>query len=373
MLISPQTHNATSLEYRYGYDSRPLPSRTLPSHNGGPQQSFAPSRRELPPQDMALPSIELATDLANESPSRTNPYIPLRYSQVMYEEIEPERRLVPAHTNITYVNDWEDNQPKRRRLVLADDRAHIPASPSTSEGYVHLVPKSRAEQPAVMAPSLRRVTEIKGDKERNDVPTVIDHRLGYPSYTERIADTRDQSGFPLINEFGRPNDTDRESRIIIDDFPPQVRMVRRAPEPSQSYSGELHNSEPQLHNSQRVGDQHYFETSGPTQSMQAAFHENSRLIDPNQSVQPVIYARAPPSYQQRVAQGSSTSLSTFPSHPHSREMNSGLVSYPIISRPRHDQESRFSSNRNEPVLVGTKSSHQFPQERFAADNFERVV
>jgi hypothetical protein len=372
--MSPQTHTATSLEYRHGYDSRPLPSRPLPSHNGGPQQSFAPSRRDLPPQDMALPSIEPVTDLSSESTARINPYLPIRHSQVMYQEVEPERTLVPARTNITYVNGWEANQPKRRRLVLADDRAHISASSSTGDGYVQLVPKSRGEQPAVIAPSLRRVTEVRGDKDRNDMPTVIDHRLVYPRYTERVTDTRDQNGFPSMNEFRRSTGNDRESRLIIeDDSPPQVRIVRRAPGPSQSYSGELHSSEPQQHKSQRVGDQHYFETSRPTHFMHDPFHEHNRLVDPNQSVQQVIYARAPPSYQQGVAHGSSTSLSAFPSHPHSREMNSGLVSYPIISRPRHEQDSRFSSNRNEHVLVGTNSSHQFPQERSTVDNFERIM
>lgn len=373
MLMSPPIHNATSLEHRHGFDSRPPPSRPLASHNGGPQQGFAPSRRDLPPQDMALPSIEPAMDLASESPVRVNSYVPIRRSQVTYEEVESERRLVPAHTNTTYMNDWEANQPKRRRLVLVDDQANVPLSASAGDGYVQLVPQSRAEQSAVMAPSLRRVTEIRSDRDRNDVPTVIDHRVDYPRYTERVTDVRDQNGIPSMNEFRRSTGNDRESRLIIDDdSPPQVRMVRRAPGLSQSYSGELHTFETQSHKIQRVGDQHYFDTSRPPQSMQDPFHENNRLIDPNQSVQPVTYARTS-SYQQGVAQGSSTSLSTISSHPHPREMNSGLVSYPILSRPRHEQESRFSSSRNEPVLVGTKSSHLYPQERFADEYFERTA
>jgi hypothetical protein len=273
------------------------------------------------------------------------------------------------------MNDWENNQPKRRRLVLADDRAHIPTSSSTGDGYVKLVPNSRAEQPLEMMRSLRRVIEIGGDEDRNDIPPiVIDHRQDYPRYTERVTDTRDQNGFSTMNYFRRSTSTDRESRLIIEDnSPPHVRIVRRVPGPSQSYSGELHTSEPQPLKIQRAGDQHYFESSRPRQSMQNPFHETNMLIDSNQSAQPVIYTRAPPSYQQGVTQGSSTSISTFPSHPHSREMNSGLVSYPIHSRPRHEQESRFSSNRNEPALVGTKSSHQFSQKNFTPDNFERIV
>jgi hypothetical protein len=105
--------------------------------------------------------------------------------------------------------------------------------------------------------------------------------------------------------------------------------------------------------------------------MQVQFQEHNRRVDTTQPVQQVLYTRAPPRYQHEVEQGSSTSLSTFPSHPHSSEVNSGLVSYPILSRPHHEYDSRFPSTRDEPILVGTKTSHQFPQERFAADNFER--
>jgi hypothetical protein len=373
MLISPQTHDASSFEYRHGYDARPPLSKTLPFHSSGPQQSYAPSRRDLPSEDMALPSIEPAMDLTNESTARVNSYGPMRHAQVMYQGVEPERRILPTHTNATYVSNWEDNQPKRRRVVLADDRAHIPASSSTTDGYVRLVPISRAEQPAITAPSLRRVFEVRDGGERMNTPTMIDHRLDYPRYIQRVADTRDQNGLPSMTDFRGSTGIDRERHLLIDnDSPPRVRMVRRAPGPSQSYSGQQYTSEPQPHESQRIADQHSFETSRPLQSMQDPFQENNRPIDPNQSGQPVLYARARPSHQYEVAQGSSTSLSAFPSHPHSREVNSGLVSYPILSRPRHDYESRFASTRGEPIVVGTKTSHQFPQERFAADNFERL-
>ena len=372
MLISPPTHDAHSLEYSHGYDVRPPPSKALPFHNSEPQQSYAQSRKDLPLEDMALPSIESAMDLNNESPARVNSYGPMRHAQVMYQVVEPERRILPTHTNTTYVSNWEDNQPKRRRVVLADDRAHVPASSSTTDGYVRLVPISRAEQPAITAPSLRRV-EVRDGREHQDIPKMIDHRLDHPRYIQRVADTRDQNGLPSMTDFRGSTGIDRERHIIIDDdSPPRVRMVRRAPGPSQSYSGQQYTSEPQPYESQRVADQHYFETSRPTQSMQDTFHENNRPVDPNQSVQPVLYARARPSHQYEVAQGSSTSLSAFPSHPHSREVNSGLVSYPVLSRPHHDYDSRFPTTRDEPILVGTRTSHQFPQERFAADNFESV-
>lgn len=372
MLISPQTHDAPSLEYRHGYDARP-PSKTLPFHTSGPQQSYATSRRDLPSEDMALPSIEPVMDLANESSARVNSYGPMRHTQVMYQEVEPERRILPTHTNTTYVSNWEDNQPKRRRVVLADDRAHVPASSSTTDGYVRLVPISRAEQPAIMAPSLRRVVEVRDGRERQDLPTMVDHRLDYPRYIQRVANTRDQSGLPSMTDFRGSTGIDRERHLLIDDdSPPRMRMVRRAPGPSQSYSGQQYTSEPQPYGGQRVADQHYFETSRHAQSIQDPFQENNGPIDTNQSVQPVLYARSRPSYQYEVAQGSSTSLSALPSHPHSLEVNSGLVSYPILSRPRHEYDSRFPFTRDEPILVGTKTSHQFPQERFAADNFERL-
>jgi len=373
MLISPQTHDAHSLEYRHGYDARPPPGKALPFRNSGPHQSYTSSRRELPLEDMALPSIEPAVDLANDSPARVNSYGPMRHTQVMYQEVEPERRVLPTHTNTTYVSNWEDNQPKRRRVVVADDRAHSPASSSTPDGYVRLVPISRVEQPAITAPSLRRVFEVRDGRERQNLPTMINHRLDYPRYIQRVADTRDQNGLPSMTDFRGSPATDRERHLIIDDdSPPRVRMVRRAPGPSQSYSGQQYTSEPQSYESQRATDQRYFETSRHTQSMQDPFHENNRLIDTNQSVQPVLYGRSRPSYQYEVAQGSSTSLSAFPSHPHSHEVNSGLVSYPILSRPHHDYDSRFESTRDEPIVVDTKTSHQFPQERFAADSFERL-
>jgi hypothetical protein len=373
MLISPQTHDTPSLDYRHGYDARPPPSMTLPTHNSGPHQSYALSRRDLPSEDMALPSIESAMDLTNGSPARVNSYGPMRHTQVMYQEVEPERRILPTHSNTTYVSNWEDNQPKRRRVVLADDRAHVPTSSSTTDGYVRLVPISRAEQPATTAPSLRRVIEVRDGRERHDVPIMIDHRPDYPRYIQRVVDTRDQNVSPSMTDFRGSTGIDRERRLINDDdSPPRVRMVRRAAVPSQSYSGHQYASEPQPYENQRVGDQHNYDTSRPTQSMQDPFHENNRPIDSNLSFQPVLYARTRPSYQHEVAQGSSTSLLAFPSHPHSREVNSGLVSYPILSRPHHDDDSRFPSTRDEPILVGTKTSHQFPQERFAADNFERL-
>jgi hypothetical protein len=373
MLISPPTHDAHSLEYSHGYDVRPPPSKALPFHNSGPQQSYAQSRKDLPLEDMALPSIESAMDLNNGSPARVNSYGPMRHAQVMYQEVEPERRILPTHTNTTYVSNWEDNQPKRRRVVLADDRAHVPASSSTIDGYIRLVPISRAEQPAMTAPSFRRVVEVRDGRDRQDMPKMIDHRLDHPRYIQRIAETGDQIGLPSMTDFRRSTGIDRERRKIIeDDSPPRVRMVRHAPGPSQSYSGQQYTSEPQPYESQKVADQRYFDTSRPTRLMQDPFHENNRPVDPNQSVQPVLHARARSSYQHEVAQGSSTSLSAFPSHPHSLEVNSGLVSYPVLSRPHHDYDSRFPTTRDEPILVGTRTSHQFSQERFAADNFERV-
>jgi hypothetical protein len=372
MLISPQTHATPPLEHRRGYDApRPLPSKPLPFHTSGLQQSYTPSLRDLPSEDMALPSIESSMDPTNESPRRVNTYRPMRHSQVTYQEVEPERRYLPTHTDTTYVSNWEDNQPKRRRVVPADDRAHVPISSSTTDGYIRVVPISRSEQPDVAAPSLRRVVEVRDGRARHDVPTMIDQRPEHPRYIQRVAETRDQNGFSSMTDMREPTGIDRERRLIIDgDCPPHVRMVRRPPGPNQSYSGHQYTSEPQTYESARVGDQHYFETSRPTQSMQDQFQEHNRRVDTTQPVQQVLYARAPPRYQHEVEQDSSTSLSTFPSHPHSSEVNSGLVSYPILSR-HHEYDSLFPSTRDEPILVGIKTSHQFPQERFAADNFER--
>lgn len=373
MLISPQTHNATALEHRQGYDApRPQPSQPLPFRTSGFQQSYAPPREDVPSEDMALPSIEPPTDPTNDSPRRVSSYGPLRHSQVMYQEIEPERRYHPIHTDATYVSDREDNQPKRRRVVLADGRTHVPITSSTTGGYIRVVPISRSEQPAITSPSLRRAVQFEDGRERHDVPSTIDQRPDHPRYIQRVAETRAQDGYSSMIDMRESTGIDRERRLrIVDDSSPHVRIVRRPPGPNQLYSGHQYTPEPQPYESQTVGERHYFETSRPAQSMHDPFHERNRRIDNTQSSQQVIYARAPPRYQHEAEQGSSTSLSTFPSHPHSIEMNSGLVSYPTISRPRREYTSRFASTRDEPILVSAKTSHQFQQEGFAAENFER--
>lgn len=371
MLMSPQTHNMASLEYRQGYDSRP-PNRILPtSHNIRPQQGFTQSRSDVPPQDMALPSIEQTMDLVSRSPTRINSYDPTRHSQVTYQEIESERRFPPTYTNITYVDSWEDNQPKRRRLVLADDQSHVSISSSAAHSFAPLIPITIVEQPVIKAPPLRRPVEVRNNRDQYDVPTVIDCSLDYPNYTQRVTDARDQNSFPLMTEFRGSTSTDPGRHIINDDSPPRMRMVRRAPGVSYPNPEDLHTPEPQLRKIQRVGDQLFFDTPRPIQSMQAPFSKN-KPVDPNQSVQPTKYPHAPSNYQQGATQDSSTSLSAFPNPPHSHKINSSLVSYPILSRPHYEHESRFSSNRDDPILVGTKSSHQSPQVYFTARSLERI-
>lgn len=371
MLISPQTHDAPTLEYRHGYDARPPSSRPLPFHTSALQQSYVPSRRDLPSEDMALPSIEPTMDMTNESPRRVNSSGPMRHAQVMYQAVEPERRYLPAHMDTTYVSNWEDNQPKRRRVLLADDRARVPSSSSTTDGYIRLVPIPRPEQPAIAAPSSRRVVEDRDVRGRHDVTKMIDQRLDYPKYIQRVAEARDQDGFSSMTNMREPIGVDRERRLIMDgDSPPHVRMAIRPPGTNQTSSGHHYASDPQIYKSQRVGDRHYLETPRPALSEQDPFHEHDSHVNTSETVQPVLYARAPPRYQHEVAQGFN-SLSTFPSQPHSNEGNSGLVSYPILSRPYHNYDSRFPYSRDEPILVGTKTSHQSPQQRFAADTFER--
>jgi hypothetical protein len=374
MLISSHTNDAPTSEHRQGYDAPlPPPSKPLPFRTSGLQQSYAPSRRDIPTEDMALPSIESSMDLTNDSPRRVNYYGPPRHPQVMYQDVEPERRYLPVQPNTTYVSNWENNQPKRRRLMLADDRGNVPVSSSTVDGHIRLVPISRSEQSAIATPSLTRVVEVRDTSERHNEPIIIDQRHEYPRYIQRVTDSRGHDEFSSMTEMREPTGIDRERRIITeDDSSPHVWIVSRPLGPNQSHNGPQYTLGPQTIESQRIRDRHYFETSRPKKLIQDSFDERKRRAeDRTQTTQQVIYTRAPPHYHREEEQSSSSSLSTFPKYPHSNEVNSGLVSYPTISRPDNEYASRFPSPRDEPIPVSARISHQFLQNSFTADNFER--
>jgi hypothetical protein len=292
-------------------------------------------------EDRAIPSIEQAGDLNREMSPVNSTYGPARHSQVRCIHGEPERRPLQNPSNIIYVDDLE-NQSKRRR-VLAEDSTRFPGS----DYYVRVTPKAANEQHYLPEQHLKRIINT-GD--HNDLST---------------HNNRSERGYTTAT--GR-------DRVIIDDEPRLIRVIRRSPESNPSFFREQHIDKPQAYKRQRAEDQPYLDPGRPVLVMRAPVHKNDRLFDQNQTYLSLGQDRAP---QQGLAADNSTYLSTLPSHPHSREMNSGLVSglvsYPLISRTRHEHDSRFSSTRNESIMVGSKSSHQYPQERFAPENLDRIA
>jgi hypothetical protein len=368
ILMSSRDHNMTGTEENYTYEIRPTVDRGALPHYPRPEQNYAMIHRDFMPQETVLPSIEQPIDLT--SPVRVRSHMPERQSQVMYQEVQDDRRFLPIRSNVTYVDRREDDQPERRGMVLANDSARVSTTLDAHNGYARLVPKSATEQPHLIVPSLRRVTDVRVLEDRSGIRQEIDNRLDYSGYAQRVTDVRGRDALPSTIYTREHVGNDQERRIIIDDDSSQiVRVLRRAPGTSETYSRDQQYSEPQIYKGQQPDDQHYYESTRSGMSMHGPIHGDIRPVDPDQLGRSEFVTRANPSPHQRVAASSSTSLSNFSNHRHSHEINSGAVSYPSVSHSDH--ESRFSSTRNEPILVGAPSSHQFTKDRFTTDNLDR--
>ena len=356
----------TGIEQGYTSNTRPNFDRGAQSQYPRHQQSYSMPRRDFAPQDTILPSIEQPIELS--SPVRIKSHMPVRHSQVMYQEVQDERTFVPVRPNVTYVDCWEDDRPDRRRVVLANNFAKAPTTLDAHDGYPRLVPSSRAEPSPAMASPLRRVSDVRVVENRPGVRQEMDNRLGYSGHTQRVADTKDLPPNMNNREF---NGNDQERRIVIDDDSPIVRILRRAPANSQAFSKDQQLPASQIFKGQRSDDQYYYENQRPVMPVHDSINEDIMPVDSHQPGRSEFVTFANPSQHQRVAAISSTSLSNFSNHRHSHEINSGAVSYPSVSQS--DYESRFSSTRHEPMLVGAPSSHQYTQDRFMTENIDRYT
>jgi hypothetical protein len=328
VIIRPRVDNLHGLEHTYGYDSRPIPIRSMQIDKSASQSSPV----GMPGfEDRVIPSIEQAGDLGLEASPLSRTYGPVMHSQVRYNDSEPESRLVQNSSKIIYVDDLE-SQNKRQR-ILAGDPTHFPGS----DYYVRI---ARTAAPAQHYLSEQPQRRIVNAVDRNDL-SILDNRFERGSFTTAGRDC-----------------------VIIDDEPRFVRVVGRSPE--QTSFREQHIDDPQPYRRQRADNQPFLEIERPVLVMHAPVHKNERRSDPNQAYLSLVQERAP---QPRLAADNSTYFSSLPSHPYC-EMNSGLVSYPIISRTRHENNSRFSSAWNESIVSATKSSHQIPKEHIQVENHE---
>jgi hypothetical protein len=357
----------TGIEQGYASNTRPNFNRGAQSQYPRHQQSHSMPRRDFALQDTILPSIEQPIDLS--SPVRIRSHLPVQHSQVMYQEVQNERTFVPVRSNVTYVDRWEDDRPDRRRVVLANSFTKASTTLDAHDGYTRLVPNSRAEPSPAMAPPLRRVPDVRVVENRTGVRQEMDNRLGYSGHTQRVIDTKDLDTLPPNMNSREFIGNNQERRIVIDDdSPPIVRVLRRAPANSQAFSKDQQLPASQVFKSQRSDDQYYYEKPRPVMPVHDSINGDIMPVDSHQPGRSEFVTFANPSQHQRVAAISSTSLSNFSNHRHSHEINSGAVSYPSVSQS--DYESRFSSTRNEPMLVGAPSSHQYTQDRFTTDNID---
>jgi hypothetical protein len=366
--LRPKEHNNLNiLERKYAYNTHSTVQRVSSSAYTRPNPDLPALRTGLGPKDTVLPSIERPIDTTPENQGRTDSFEAIRRPQVMYKGIKDDMRFQPVRPTVTYVDSWADSQPKRRRTVLSDNSAIIPVSSNNGDDFVRIVSTSRVAQPSAREPSLRYVGDVRRLDDRNDLPLRSNDRPDFPGYKQRDSGMRERNyPPPAMDSHGYTVD-DRQRHIVIDDdSPPLVRVIRRVPEARQTLAGNQLPPEPPVCRIQRTETQQYHDNPRPTMSIDKRSSENVRPVDPNQPGLRQVSS----SQQQWVDDTRSTSLSTFPSHPHPHEIKSGLVSYPILSRSEQPQDSRFSSVRNEPLLVSSSSSYQFPQ-RFAVDEFKR--
>jgi hypothetical protein len=366
-------YDENNWERSYDYDPRYPASRVVSYNQSRPQTSFSDGRREIVTQDMALPSIEPPVDVPDEAPGRVVSHGSPRYSKVRYQEVDDGRHPPPPRSNVTYVDGWEkESEAKRRRMVVANDPSLIPISMGKSDSYFRLIPTSKMDHPSLMAPSFRRAADTRDIKGHTDMVPINENRLNHPGYVQHAVNSRDRDNITYMVDSRDYVGDERERRFIIDDdSPPMMRVVRRTYRPNETYSSGQHASEPEMYKIHRVEDQDYYKPRNSTLSIHASSQESVRPADPTQSARPVFLTRAPPSYQQRVATEISSHNSSFRNHSRSREMNSGQIfhQFPTSS---DEPASRFSSIRNQPIMVDSISSQPLPQERHAVDNFQTI-
>lgn len=320
VIMRPRVDNARTIDQGFGYDPRPRSSAPITVSEAWTAGGYVTSPRRPPVQERVLPSIEKPINLESERSHMRTPSNPGRHSQVMYPHPEPVRGL-PVGSNIVYIDDG-DRQPKRQRLVLANGES-LPIFDDPGDGSFR--PIRRQERP--------------------------------PMYSDESSELARVRRLPVAGH------RDEELPFISDDGRRLVRVVRRVPV-SEPHPRDQIAIQPPAYSSHRAEDQPYASSARPTPSMR-----ESRPIESVQTLRPVL--REPSHTFQTTAPDNSNYLSTFPHHSHSRsrEMNSGVISYPVS---RHvEPESRFLPARHESQVGRSQLSPQFPPDRFPIDHPER--
>lgn len=288
--------------------------------------------------------------------------------------MDTEQRFPAMRPNVVYIDDWNNKYPNRRHFMDENNSRQLPLSSNTHDGYVRLLPQTELAQSLSMPPPLGRHAEFMDVRDRNPIHKV-EIRPDHRGYRERIVDARDHSNLrPMAYSRAYPSTEEIHNMDDKDESLYLARLSRRGPETNQQYPGDPHSSEFQAYQGPRAAEQQQYETRRLTVPLQAAFKDDGRSAVPVQVGRPVLNDRAPPSYQQMVAPDGSNSHFNFPSRLPSREMESGSVSYPILSHHRH-HEFRSLPTREDTIMLDRQSSHQIPQGRYIPEtsSFDNIT
>jgi hypothetical protein len=327
VMMMPRVDNGRTMDQNRGYDLRTPTSRYQPNGEKMAPVDLMTSPRGPSAHDRVLPSIERHANTPSEIIDLRSPPGPVRQSQVMYPQLEPERRVPAPRQGVVYVDDHE--QQTRHGRVIYSNGEPVPVSMSGSAGNDHLRQLPRLERPSVLddeSPQFVRVRHVE-DARHHNAP----------------------------------------AEIITADGRRLVRVIRRVPVSAPEGLRDQRGDRIPTYSSHVAEDQSYVSGTRLTHSM-----HDERPRESNTLGRVMVHDRPHRGLQRATAPENSAHLSTFPNHSQSpfREVNSGAISYPI-SRLL-ESESRFPSPRTEPPMVGVHTSHQFPTDRLQSNISSRV-